>query len=86
MTPKTAARILRVERACRTIMDERPSLADTALTCGYQDQAQMTREWRALAGCTRRAWIARELPELPMRLFGDPSGRLIGCLAHSGVA
>jgi AraC-like DNA-binding protein len=64
VTPKTAARILRFERACRMIMDERPSLADTASTCGYQDQAHMTREWRALADCTPKAWIARELPFL----------------------
>jgi AraC-like DNA-binding protein len=62
VTPKTAARILRFEHACRTIMDERPSLADTALSCGYQDQAHMTREWHSLAGCTPKAWMARELP------------------------
>jgi AraC-like DNA-binding protein len=62
VTPKTAARILRFEHACRTIMDERPSLADTALSCGYQDQAHMTREWRSLAACTPKKWIARELP------------------------
>ena len=64
VTPKTAARILRFENACRTVMDHRPTLADTALSCGYQDQAHMTREWRALAGCTLKAWIARELPFL----------------------
>jgi AraC-like DNA-binding protein len=64
VTPKIAARILRFEHACRTIMDDRPSLADTALACGYQDQAHMTREWRALAGYTPTAWIARELPFL----------------------
>jgi AraC-like DNA-binding protein len=64
VTPKTAARILRFEHACRTIMDDRPTLADTALNCGFQDQAHMTREWRALAGCTPKAWIARELPFL----------------------
>jgi AraC-like DNA-binding protein len=64
VTPKTAARILRFEKACRTVMDDRPTLADTALICGYQDQAHMTREWRALAGCTPKAWIARELPFL----------------------
>jgi len=64
VTPKTAARILRFEHACRTIMDERPSLAATALECGYHDQAHMTREWRALAGYTPRAWIAHELPFL----------------------
>jgi AraC-like DNA-binding protein len=64
VTPKAAARILRFEHACRTIMDERPSLAEAAVTCGYQDQAHMTREWHALAGCTPGAWIANELPFL----------------------
>jgi len=64
VTPKAAARILRFEHACRMIMDERPSLADAAVACGYEDQAHMTREWNALAGCTPRAWIANELPFL----------------------
>ncbi|HLF10100.1 MAG TPA: hypothetical protein VJA26_02710, partial [Gammaproteobacteria bacterium] len=44
--------------------DERPSLAEVAFMCGYQDQAHMTREWNALAGSTPRAWIASELPFL----------------------
>jgi len=29
---------------------------------GRYDQAHMTREWNALAGCTPGIWIARELP------------------------
>jgi AraC-like DNA-binding protein len=62
VTPKTAARIFRFERACRLIRDERPKLADLALACGYYDQAHLTREWNALAGCTPRAWIAGQLP------------------------
>ncbi|HEY2979735.1 MAG TPA: AraC family transcriptional regulator [Anaerolineales bacterium] len=62
VTPKTAARIFRFERACRLIKDERPSLAELAYACGYHDQAHMTREWNALAGCTPGIWIARELP------------------------
>ena len=62
ITPKTAARIFRFEHACRVIKDERPGLAEAAYACGYHDQAHMTREWNALAGCTPAAWIARELP------------------------
>lgn len=44
------------------IKDERPSLAELAFASGYHDQAHMTPEWNALAGCTPRIWIARELP------------------------
>jgi AraC-like DNA-binding protein len=62
ITPRTAARIFRFERACRLIKDERPRLAEAACECGYHDQAHMTREWNALAGCTPKSWIARELP------------------------
>jgi AraC-like DNA-binding protein len=35
-----------------------------AFLCGYYDQAHMTREWQALAGCAPRMWIAKELPFL----------------------
>src|SRR5258708_1155094 len=69
VTPKSAARVFRFERACRfiacsSIKDERPSLAHVAAKCGYFDQAHMAREWKALAGCSPRGWIARELPFL----------------------
>lgn len=64
VTPKTAARIFRFERACRLIKDERLPLGAVAVACGYYDQAHMTRDWNALAGCSPRAWIADELPFL----------------------
>ncbi len=64
VAPKLAARVFRFERACRLIGDKRPSLAHVAIACGYYDQAHLTREWHALAGCSPRAWIARELPFL----------------------
>lgn len=76
VTPKTAARIFRFERACRLIKDERPSLAEAAFACGYHDQAHMTREWNALAGCTPKTWIARELPILQdYEVAGGDDGR-----------
>ncbi len=64
VAPKTAARIFRFEHACRLIVDERPSLADVAFACGFHDQAHLTREWNALAGCAPGVWIANELPNL----------------------
>jgi transcriptional regulator GlxA family with amidase domain len=62
VTPKTAARIFRFERACWLIKDARPRLADVAVACGYHDQAHLTRDWNAMAGCSPRAWIASQLP------------------------
>jgi AraC-like DNA-binding protein len=64
VTPKSAARIFRFERACRLIKDQRLPLGSVAAACGYYDQAHMTRDWSALAGCSPRAWIARDLPFL----------------------
>jgi len=75
VAPKTAARIFRFEHACRLIVDERPGLAQVAVACGFHDQAHMTREWNALAGCTPRAWIANELPNLQdYELAGSDDG------------
>ncbi|MCA1672997.1 MAG: helix-turn-helix domain-containing protein, partial [Actinobacteria bacterium] len=43
---------------------DRPPLADVAARCGYYDQAHFTREWRDLAGCSPRTWLAEELPSV----------------------
>jgi AraC-like DNA-binding protein len=64
VAPKLAARLFRFEHACRVIADKRPSLAQVAVECSYYDQAHLTREWYALAGCSPKTWIARELPFL----------------------
>jgi AraC-like DNA-binding protein len=76
ITPKTAARIFRFERAYGLISNLRQPLADVAAACGYADQAHMTRDWNALTGTSPKAWIANELPflqdyELP---GGDDGG------------
>lgn len=71
VAPKSAARVFRFKRACRMIADQRPSLAHVAIACGYYDQAHLTREWNALAGCSPREWIARELPFLQDYELGD---------------
>ncbi len=64
VSPKLAARLFRFEHACRLIADSRLGLAHVALSCGYYDQAHLTREWYALAGCSPKAWVTREFPFL----------------------
>jgi AraC-like DNA-binding protein len=59
--PKVMARVMRFERARRLLVSHaRPALADVAAACGYADQAHLTRDWRALAGQSPRAWLASE--------------------------
>jgi AraC-like DNA-binding protein len=62
LSPKTAARIVRFDRA-RTLLVQPggPGLADVAAACGFFDQAHMTRDWHDLAGCAPTTWLAEEL-------------------------
>ncbi|MEC3982724.1 helix-turn-helix domain-containing protein [Amycolatopsis sp. H20-H5] len=65
LTPKQASRVLRFEQALRSVRGGgRVDLAEVAIRCGYYDQAHLSNEWRALAGCSPRTWIAEELPFL----------------------
>lgn len=67
LTPKTAARVVRFERAARLLVpvlaDGGPgtatgaSIADVAATCGYADHAHLTREFRALAGVPPSVYV-----------------------------
>ncbi|MFR9801305.1 helix-turn-helix domain-containing protein [Pseudonocardia sp. RS010] len=64
LAPKTAARVLRFERAAGLVVGGGPfgtpgprqDLASVAAECGYADQAHLTREFRALAGVTPTAY------------------------------
>ena len=47
--PKTLQRIMRFQRAVRLIAAGRP-LGEVAATCGFADQAHLTREVRSLSG------------------------------------
>ncbi|GAB2988933.1 helix-turn-helix domain-containing protein [Amycolatopsis acidiphila] len=64
LAPKQAARILRFERANALVRQGRLDLAGLAVDCGYYDQAHLTNDWHALAGCPPSVWIAEELPFL----------------------
>jgi AraC-like DNA-binding protein len=74
VSPKQLHRIARLERSRSALVSAaragRPSLAVVAANCGYADQAHLTREWRALAGCTPSAWMREELPFV--QDVGDP--------------
>jgi len=62
VTPKEAARIVRFEHARERVRATTSSLADVAVACGYSDQQHLSREWKALAGCSIGEWRRDELP------------------------
>jgi transcriptional regulator GlxA family with amidase domain len=75
VAPRLAARAFRFERTCRLIADNPLSLAHVAIERGYYDQAHLTREWYALAGCSPKAWMTRELPFLQDYELGGSDNR-----------
>lgn len=64
LPPKQAARVVRFGRVTRMLRSGTPGLGEVASLCGYFDQAHLTNEFNALAGCTPGTWIAEELPFL----------------------
>lgn len=65
LTPKVAARVVRFERARRSLQaPRRPGLAEVAATCGYFDQSHLTRDFHEFAGCSPTLWMAEEFPSV----------------------
>jgi AraC-like DNA-binding protein len=62
LTPQEVRRVGRFERS-RAVLGRIP-LAEAAQRCGYADQAHLTREWVALAGCAPTTWLREEFPFL----------------------
>ena len=57
VTPKAAARLIRFERAARSLASRKP-LAEVAARHGYADQSHLTREFVGLAGHTPADYAA----------------------------
>ncbi|WP_028644094.1 helix-turn-helix domain-containing protein [Nocardioides sp. URHA0020] len=72
MTPKDLQRLGRFETS--KAMLGRRRLVEVAPACGYADQAHLTREWVALAGCTPTTWLREEFPFLQDHLGDDEAG------------
>jgi AraC-like DNA-binding protein len=70
LSPKTFARIARLQAALGRIRDGRP-LGEVAAACGFYDQAHMTRDFRQLATMSPGAWQAHAGDLAP--LFVPPS-------------
>ena len=63
---RLASRVVRFEQAQRALRTapSGASLSRIAASCGYADQAHLTREFVELAGCTPRALLGEDLPIL----------------------
>lgn len=69
VTPKQYQRLLRFEAARGGLVAAARagaiSLAAVAAASGFADQAHLTREWQAMAGCTPSEWLRAEGPAAP---------------------
>lgn len=66
LTPKQAARMIRFDRARRRLAASAATgttiaLAELAASCGYADQAHLTREFAVFAGLPPAAWLTESL-------------------------
>jgi len=52
LPPQQYLKRLRIQTACRMLVDTRESIADIALRCGFSDQSHLTREFRRVTGVT----------------------------------
>ena len=59
--PKTAARVVRFDRARRAVAARGAALAEVAAATGYADQSHLDRDFRAFAGAPPSRWLAEEV-------------------------
>lgn len=66
LAPQDFVRVARLGRAQAALRRQARAgdvrLADVAAEAGYSDHAHLTRDWRALAGCTPSDWLREEFP------------------------
>ena len=83
LAPKAAARVIRfdrVRRALPEIITSGGTLADTAATYGYYDQAHLARDFRELAGCAPTTWLAEEARAEFRIVQGEASDQVAGSI------
>lgn len=75
LSPKTAARVVRFDRARRRLQGEagRPgfTLSRLAAEAGYYDQAHLDRDFRGFAGCPPSAWLVEEFRNVQVPTPGE---------------
>lgn len=79
VAPKVAARLGRFDRArrrmaARVAAGHGAGLAEVAAVDGFADQAHLTREFRALAGCSPSRWLAEEVGNVQDALPPEVAG------------
>ena len=62
LTPKTAARVIRFDRARRLLPHH--AGAEVAVRCGYADQSHLVRDFTAFTGLSPTRWLAAEVGNL----------------------
>ncbi|TDB87521.1 AraC family transcriptional regulator [Actinomadura sp. KC216] len=72
LPPKVMARVIRFQRAIG-LLTGGTGLADAASACGYYDQAHLSREFRALSGCTPRELIGGQLDQQRVTTLAEPA-------------
>jgi AraC-like DNA-binding protein len=71
LSPKASARVVRFDRARRLLAAPSPvALAELAVECGYYDQAHLTRDFNAFAGCSPTVWLREEFRNV--QALGEP--------------
>lgn len=58
LPPQQYLKRLRIQTACRALVDTRESIAAIAQRCGFADQSHLTREFRRVTGSTPAAYRA----------------------------
>lgn len=66
LAPQQYLKRLRIQTACRLLVDTRESIAHIGLRCGFADQSHLTREFRRVTGLTpgsyRETYAAANIP------------------------
>jgi AraC-like DNA-binding protein len=68
LPPQQYLKRLRIQTACRLLVDTRESIAAIAQRCGFADQSHLTREFRRVTGLTPGSYRERYMPSQPLEL------------------